>query len=125
MLKNKKAQMGKKIEGVVLVIILVVILFSMYASLVPEVQTAGATFNASYRCTDVGCFYNTTTASNSGLTEDCANNASGTRETCDNEIGKSGIPLGNLFLRNGIIVMLVMVALVLITLKAVLPKGKK
>ena len=43
---NKKGQIGTKVTSAVTAIILVVVLFLMFAELVPEAQTAGNTLNA-------------------------------------------------------------------------------
>ena len=44
---NKKGQITSKVTEAVTAIILVVVLFLMFAELVPEAQTAGNTLNAS------------------------------------------------------------------------------
>ncbi len=44
---NKKGQIGSKVTEAVTAIILVVVLFLMFAELVPEAQTAGNTLNKS------------------------------------------------------------------------------
>jgi len=43
---NRKGQIGAKVTSAVTAIILVVVLFLMFAELVPEAQTAGNTLNA-------------------------------------------------------------------------------
>lgn len=45
--KNKKAQIASKVTGAVEAIILIVVLFLLFADLVPEAQTAGDSLNAS------------------------------------------------------------------------------
>lgn len=45
--KSKKGQLQNKVIGAVEAIILVVVLFLLFAQLVPEAQSAGATLNAS------------------------------------------------------------------------------
>ncbi len=47
MLKNKKGQIAGRVTGAVEAIVLVVVLFLLFAQLVPEAQTAGNTLNAS------------------------------------------------------------------------------
>lgn len=44
---NKKGQIASKVTESITAIILVVVLFLMFAQLVPEAQTAGNTLNAS------------------------------------------------------------------------------
>lgn len=125
MLKQKKAQMqlGKKIEAGAVIVILVVVLFLIYAELVPEAQKAGDALNASNRCADVGCTWNVTTASVSGITADCATNSSPERTECI--ASAQELPLGNIFRGSGIVFLIIMVVLLITILKAVLPKGKK
>ncbi len=45
--KNKKGQIGTRVTGAVEAIILVVVLFLLFADLVPEAQSAGNELNAS------------------------------------------------------------------------------
>ena len=123
---NKKAQtqIGKTVEKGAIVVILVVVLFLIFAALVPEAQVAGDSLNISNRCASVGCFFNET---DNGLTSlNCRENSSNTSFGCPNSIGTSGIPLSGLFGGSGIVFLLIMVGLLLIILKAVMPKkGKK
>ena len=46
-LKNKKGQIGTRVSSAVEAIILVVVLFLLFADLVPEAQASGDTLNAS------------------------------------------------------------------------------
>ncbi len=46
-LKQKKGQISQRVTGAVEAIVLVVVLFLLFAQLVPEAQTAGNTLNAS------------------------------------------------------------------------------
>ncbi len=45
--KNKKGQIAGRVTGAVEAIVLVVVLFLLFAQLVPEAQAAGNTLNAS------------------------------------------------------------------------------
>ena len=47
MLEDKKGQIATRVTGAVEAIVLVVVLFLLFAQLVPEAQTAGNTLNAS------------------------------------------------------------------------------
>lgn len=122
MLNHKKAQFKGKIESIVLMIILVIVLFSMYSSLVPEVQSAGDSMNDSNRCADVGCAWNDTSYTSHGFA--CVINSSleGNATACGES---TEIPLSGLFSGKGIMILLVMVGLLLTVLRTVLPKGKK
>lgn len=46
-LNNKKGQIATRVTGAVEAIILIVVLFLLFADLVPEAQTAGDSLNAS------------------------------------------------------------------------------
>ena len=46
LIKNKKGQIASRVTSAVEAIILVVVLFLLFADLVPEAQTAGNTLNA-------------------------------------------------------------------------------
>ncbi len=46
-LRNKKGQIARRVSSSVEVIILIVVLFLLFADLVPEAQTAGDSLNAS------------------------------------------------------------------------------
>ncbi len=123
---NKKAQaLNKKIEAGAIIVIIVVVLFLLYASLVPEAQKAGDSFNASNLCSQVGCFYNASLLDESPAvsTNACRQeNASNTSNTC---FASHTVPLSGLFRADGIVFLIIMVALLLIILKTVLPKSKK
>ena len=94
---NKKGQaLNKKIEAVAIVIIIVIVLFQLYASLVPEAQTAGDKFNASNRCNDIGCFFNSTAGTTSNL-QGCRANSSveANKTACASSL--QTIPLSGLY----------------------------
>lgn len=114
LVKQKKAQIGNKIATVVTVIITVVILFSLFADLVPEVQTAGTEFQDSDVCGEAGGFFN----SSQGL---CLN---GTTPGDTAQVSFSAIPLGGLFSSTGVVIILLMIFLLLLVLKIVLPSRK-
>lgn len=83
-LMKKKGMSTKIINTAIIGILLVVVLFKMYAVLIPEVQTAG------------------------------------------NELNESGAPLGSLFAgNNGVVVLLIMIALVLVIVKSFMGHTKK
>lgn len=83
LLKSKKGNLSTStINTAIVAIVLLVVLFLLYAELIPEAQTAGNTLNS------------------------------------------SGVPLGNLFLGDGVVFVVIMAALVILVIKAFLPKGK-
>ena len=125
-MKNKKGQitLNKKIEAGAIIIIIVIVLFQLFASFMPEAQSAGDKLTDEGRCNDVGCFFNTTAPS--GEISGCRINSStqGNATACNIPLNE-GIPLGNLFGGNGIVFLLLMIGLLLLILRTVLPKGKK
>ena len=84
-LKSRKAQgiTTATLNTAILAIVLLVVLFKLYASLVPEAQSAGDELNA------------------------------------------SGVPLGSLFSGSGVVFIIIMVALIVVVVRAFLPKGGK
>jgi len=83
LLKSKVAKITTAtLSSAIMGIVLIVVLFKLYASLVPEAQSAGDELNA------------------------------------------SGVPLGSLFSANGVVFIIIMVALIVAVVTAFLPKGK-
>jgi hypothetical protein len=85
-MKSRKAEHGLgagTIRTAIIAIVMLVVLFKLYAALVPEAQAAGDQLNA------------------------------------------SGVPLGSLFSANGIVFIIIMVALVIVVVTAFLPKKWK
>ncbi len=117
-LKGKKAQIGRKIETVIIVIISVVVLFQIFASLVPEAQSAGEEFSDETKCAEAACFFNST------LAPSCVINSSqeGTA-ACTNKV--QIVPLASLFGSSGVIILLLIIVLFIGTIKLVMPKTKK
>ncbi len=108
LLKNKKGKISSAtVNTLILAIILLVILFQVYAEIVPEAQTGGNSLNASNQCTDVyGCSYNASIP----LCETTA--ASGT------PCGAGAIPLAGLFSGTGVVFVIIMAALIILVVKA-------
>ena len=115
LLNTKKAQIGKKINGAVAVIITVVVLFLVFADLVPEAQSAGDSFGDAQLCSESGGFFNTSQSA-------CLN---GTGVADTREVAFEDIPLNSLFSSTGVVIILLMVALLLIILKVVIPGRTK
>lgn len=83
MLKSKVGALTTStLNTAILAIVLLVVLFQLYAELVPEAQAAGDTLNA------------------------------------------SGVPLGNLFTSDGVVFVIIMAALIIVVVRAFMPKGK-
>ncbi len=84
LLKSKKGELSTNVLNTAIVaIVLLVVLFLLYAELVPEAQSAGQTLN------------------------------------------DSGVPLGSLFLPSGVVFVIIMAALIILVVKAFLPKSGK
>ena len=77
--------------------------------------------NASNRCTSAGCVWNETTATNSGFTGDCANNASGERLGCTSV---NEIPLYGLFAGSGVVFYVIMGVLAIVVIGAFIKRKK-
>ena len=114
LLNTKKAEIGKKIDSVVVVIITVVVLFLVFAGIVPEAQSAGATLGDAQTCSNSGGFFNTSQSA-------CLN---GTGVADTGVVAFDSIPLSGLFSSSGIIILLLMVTLFLGVLKLVTPSRK-
>ena len=123
---NKKGQikLNKTIEVALILILTVVILFSLYSALIPEVQTAGDALNDSNYCVSQGCFYNASLLDESPAVDNpCRQeNASNSSNACG---VAHTLPIASIFRSGGIIVLLLMVTLILVIIKTVMPKGKK
>ena len=123
-MKLLKSKAGKFSTGTitfaVMAIIIIVVLFSLYAALVPEAQTAGDSLGDAARCADVGCYYNETSINaTSGILCETTQ-ASGAACT----VGHQSIPLGALFSGTGIVFVIIMAALLILVVRAYLNKGK-
>ena len=116
LVKSKKAQIGKRINAVIIVIITIVILFQIFSALVPEAQISGDRF-ISDACSDAGCSFDTSTRV-------CEINSSSEGEgiACPNAVNSP--PLSSIFSGTGIVILLLMVTLLLIVINIVLPKRK-
>ncbi len=116
MFNDKKAQIGKRINAVVGIIITVVVLFLVFAAIVPEAQTGGDRF-ISDACEDASCSFDTSTRI-------CEINSSSEGEgiVCPNAVNSP--PLSGLFSGTGVVIILLMVTLLLGVLSLVIPKRK-
>lgn len=112
----------KAINSVILTIVVIIVLFSAYAELVPEAVTAGSGMNDSLRCAEVGCAWNTSSTwlAIDGAQE-CAINASpeGNSTMCPNTYT---VPLSGFFSAGGVVFMIVMAALIILIVQGLLKK---
>ena len=113
---NKSAKLsGKIVTAIILGLVVLVVLFNIYAEVVPEAQTAGDSMGDEIRCAEVGCAWNTSAL----VTEDCAINSSpeGNATACPYEYG---IPLSSLFSGTGVIFIIIMSMFVIFVVRSYL-----
>ncbi len=120
---DRKGQIDKKINAVVIIIISIVVLFQIFAGIVPEAQSAGDTMSDDTICVNAGCIVNTS------LTPDCQSNRSpqgfGGNSSGACGVALQNIPLASLFGSSGLIILILMAFLFIGALKIVLPSSKK
>lgn len=118
LIKAKKAQkLNKGITVAVTVIISVVVLFTLFADLIPEAQSAGDEFSDDNKCVEAGCIVNNT------FSNTCRNDTIPTSEACTFDI--ETVPLASLFGGSSVIILLLMVTLFLGIISLVMPKSRK
>lgn len=98
-------------------IIILTVLFSVYAAMMPTAQTAGNRFNDSATCSAAGGVYCTNLTPNDCYTA-CRNNVSASSPV----IAYNSIPLNTIFSGTGVVFVLVMAALLIIVIKAFISK---
>lgn len=99
------------LNSVLVTLLVIVVLFSAYAAITPDVQTSGDSLNASNRCESVGCVYNDT------YTVECRNNISVESIGC--QADAQSIPLSGFFGSNGIVFLIVMAMLIVLVVRSV------
>lgn len=92
-------------------IVAIVVLFSVFATLMPEAQSAAAALNDSTRCTDAGGYY-------AAATGNCQVNATNTTA-----VAYTATPLSSIFGVNGVIFLVIMASLIVVVVKSYI--GKK
>ena len=111
-LKNKKGKLNMGLlNTVVLSIILITVLFQVYAEVIPEAQTGGDDLGDAARCADVGCHYNATGVSG----DECQLNSTDI-STCT--ASTQSIPLAGLFGSTGIVFTIIIAALLILVVKS-------
>lgn len=107
----------KVATGAVLVIVLLVVLFQVYAEIVPEAQDAGAGMNDTVTCEAAGGVY-CTNLSSPYCYDACTNQTNATAVTYNS------IPLNGLVNSTGVVFILVMAFLVVLVVTSLLRKTK-
>lgn len=112
---NKKGKISTKLlNAAVLAIVLLIVLFEIYATLIPIAQESGNSMNDSNQCASRGCVYNDTD-------DICYILGNKTGGSC---AATSSIPLSGLFAGTGVIFVIIMAALLILVVKSYMPKGK-
>jgi len=108
---HKKGKLNTgMLNSAVLIIVILVVLFSAYAAIVPEAQTGGDSMGDSAVCAASACTYNA-----SGSPSTCQWNTTNTSE-CPNDYDY--IPLSGLFAGTGVVFVVVMAALLVLVVKS-------
>ena len=115
--KGQKINTGT-IEQAILVIVIIIVLFSIYAAMIPEAQTAGNSLNDSNRCNAISCTYNAT----SDVCQYNTTFAGNSSLACSNPGGT--IPLASLFGGAGVVFTILMAVLLIIVIGGLLSKKK-
>lgn len=97
----------------IIAMVIIVVLFKLYAVLVPEAQTAGNELSDASFCGDAGGYYNTTTL----VCQTSAVNVT--------PVSYTGIPLSGLFSGSGLVFIIMMVGLLIIVVKNIISSGSK
>jgi len=107
----------KFVSSALMVIILFIVGFSIYAELTPELASAGQELNDSNRCSDAGCYY----YENYSATSPCRNNNSAESYAC----AYDSVPLSGVFNgTNSIAILVVIVAFLVVVVRSLI-KSKK
>ena len=102
----------------ILTIVVIVVIFTAYAEIVPEAQEASGNMTDQGVCEAAGCLYNT---SNTAVPHNCQVNSSDTGEcTLDDE--SDYFPLQGLFAADGILFLVIMAGLVVLVVRGVMAK---
>ena len=110
--KNKKGKIGMNfVNTVVLTIILITVLFQVYAEVIPEAQTASSSMNDSQICVAASCAYN---ASYGGCQYNSTFQGNATLQ-CSIQGSDSFIPLSGTL---GVTYVIIMAALLVLVVKS-------
>ena len=111
MIGKKGKLTTKSINTAIIAIIVIVVMFKLYAALVPEAQGAGDELTDAGRCASAGGFWNVSVCHEVG-------NSSA-------PVDYTAVPLGGLFSGSGIVFVILMAALMIVIVRSVMPKGGK
>ena len=110
MLKNKKAKISTALlNSLFLGLIVIVVLFQVYAAVIPSTQTGGDAMGSASRCAAEGYIWNTSDL-------DCR------LDTIDNATvigtGVYDVPLSSLLVSGGVVFTIIMAALIILIVKS-------
>lgn len=95
-------------------LVLLVVLFQLYATLIPEAGAAGDSLGDAATCSTAGGFFN-------GTQNLCLN---GTSPADTAQVTFQSIPLGGLLGGSGVVFVIIMAALVILVVRSFLPGSK-
>ena len=103
------------ITAAVSTIVVILVLFTAYSTIVPDAGDAGDELGDEARCGDVGCFWN-----DSRATDCTANNlTAGDTTACASNYE---VPLSGLFSSSGIVFIIIMAMLLIVIVKGIMTK---
>ena len=108
----------KIVSIAVMAIVILVVVFQTYASIVPEAQTAGDELTNEGRCTAVSCEYNAT----GGIANEVCYTDTNYNVSCGSSY--KPVPLGSLFGSTGVVFVIIMAALMILIVKTYMGKKK-
>ena len=112
--KGKKLTTGM-VQSAILALVIIIVLFGVYAAMVPEAQTAGDSLNDSSRCADVNCYWNSSDI-------DCYDDNVTSEVACTESA--SSLPLASLFGGSGIVFVILMAMLLIVVIVSLFKSGK-
>ncbi len=117
-MNNKGKITTKHINTAIIGLLVLVVLFKVLAAVVPLAQAEGDALGDQGQCESLGCFYNASVASECLVSEPLQN------ETCAGDYNAAKIPLSSLFSGSGVVFIIIMVAFLVIVVRAFMTTGK-
>ncbi len=115
LLKSKSGVLKPNIlNTAILALVLLVVLFQIYATLVPTAGAAGDSMGDSATCSSSGGFFNSS--------QQLCLNGTGPADTA--QVSFQSIPLSSLFAGTGIVFLIIMAALIILVVRSFLPGTK-
>ena len=102
------------LNSAIIGLVLLVVLFQLYATLIPEAGAAGDALGDAATCSSAGGFFNGT--------QNLCLNGTGPADTA--QVSFQSIPLSGLLSGTGVVFVIIMAALVILVVRSFLPGGK-